>query len=158
MRAINETLWDETEGCYFSRDRVAGTLLKDDTAATFVPLFGQAVPRDRAERVIQRLVDPKRYWPQGGYPVPTTAMDSPWFNAKNYWLGPSWINGDWMVLHGLRSYGREDLAQALKQTVLDLVGREGYREYYNALTGEGYGTDSFGWTSALTIDLVDEKG
>jgi hypothetical protein len=157
MRAVNDTLWDDEAGCYFSRDRVAGKLLKDDTAATFIPLFGQAAPQDRAERVIQRLVDPKRYWPDGGYPVPTTALDSPWFNPENYWLGPTWINVDWMVLHGLRYYGRADLAAAIRRTVLGLVASAGYREYFNPLTGEGYGTDSFGWTSALTIDLIQDE-
>lgn len=155
MRAINEILWDESEGCYFSRNRITGKLLADDTAAAFIPLFGQAAPRDRAERVIQRLLDPKRFWPQGGYPVPTTAISSPWFNPENYWLGPTWINVDWMILHGLGWYDRKDLAADLRRTVLSLVTSAGYREYYNPFTGEGYGTDSFGWTSALTIDLVD---
>ncbi|HEX6507970.1 MAG TPA: trehalase family glycosidase [Chloroflexota bacterium] len=154
MRAINDTLWDEAEGCYFSRDRVAGELLKDDTVATFIPLFGQVAPRDRVERIIQRLLDPKRYWPQGGYPVPSTALDSPWFNPENYWLGPTWVNVDWMILQGLRLSGRADLADQLRGTVLDLVASAGYREYFNPLTGEGYGTDSFGWTAALVIDLL----
>jgi neutral trehalase len=157
-RAVNDVLWDDTEGCYFSRDRVVGELLRDDTCATFIPLFGQLVPQDRAVRVIQRLVDPEKYWPKDGYPVPTTAMNSPWFNRENYWLGPVWINTDWMILHGLASYGRPDLADIIRHAVLSLVSGAGYREYYDAFTGEGYGTDSFGWTSALTIDLTAERG
>jgi neutral trehalase len=154
MRAINGTLWDESEGCYFSRDRVAGELLRDDTVATFIPLFGQVAPQDRAERLIGRLTNPAKYWPQDGFPVPTTAMDSPWFNRENYWLGPVWINTNWMILHGLAFYGRTDLAENLRQAILSLVAANGYREYHDPYTGQGYGTDSFGWTSALTIDLT----
>jgi neutral trehalase len=156
--AINRTLWDSEEGCYFSRDRVAGELLKDDSVATFIPLFGGVAPADRADKLINRLTDPSRYWPPNGYPTPTTAMDSSWFNAENYWLGPVWVNTNWMVLRGLQKYGKIDLAETMRAKTLKLVDNQGYREYYNPFTGEGYGTDSFGWTAALTIDLVESPG
>jgi hypothetical protein len=58
-------------------------------------------------------------------------------------------------MHGLEQYGRTDLQESLARQTLDLVERSGYREYFNPLTGEGYGTDSFSWTAALTIDLVE---
>jgi hypothetical protein len=31
-----------------------------------------------------------------------------------------------------------------------------YREYFNPLTGKGYGTQSSSWTAALTNDLVEQ--
>lgn len=156
-RAINDTCWDERDGTYYSFDRVAGRLLKDDTIAGFHTLYGEAATDERAERLIhEHLLDPEAYWPDGGYPIPTTAMNSPWFNPENYWLGPVWVNTNWMVLHGLRTYGREELAESISHITLELVEKSGYREYYNPMTGEGYGTNSFGWTSALTIDLIRE--
>ena len=100
------------------------------------------------------LLDAREYWPDGGSPVPTTSADSSWFNPENYWLGPVWVNTNWMVLHGLREYGRDDLADTVRDRTLALVAGSGYREYFNPFSGEGYGTDSFGWTSALTIDLI----
>jgi neutral trehalase len=158
LAAINSTLWDEADKCYFSRDRVAGMLLKDDSIATFIPLFGEVPPGDRAEVLVGRLTDVKKYWPRAGHPIPTTAMDSSWFNAQNYWLGPVWVNTNWMVLRGLQKYARADLADSLRTTTLNLVEGQGFREYYDPFTGEGYGTDSFGWTAALTIDLVETSG
>lgn len=154
-RAINDKLWDDGDGTYYSYDRVAGRLLHDDTIGGFHTLYGRVAPADRAQRLIDgRLLDRKRYWPEGGYPVPTTSMDSPYFTPENYWLGPVWVNTNWMVMHGLEQYGRSDLAAEVRRTTVELVRRAGYREYYNTRTGEGYGTDSFSWTAALTIDLL----
>jgi neutral trehalase len=156
-RAINDRLWDEQDRLYYSYDRVAGELLKDDTLAGFLTLYGRVAPEDRAGILIQEhLLDERRFCPGGGYPVPTTAMSSPYFNPENYWLGPVWVNTNWMILHGLRAYGRRDLSDDLKVKTLQLVEQSGYREYFNPTTGEGYGTESFSWTSALTIDLVEE--
>lgn len=107
---------------------------------------------------MERLTDAKKYWPEGGNPIPTTAMDSSWFNAQNYWLGPVWVNTNWMTLRGLQHLGRGDLAETIRETTLKLVQNQGYREYYDPFTGDGYGTDSFGWTAALTIDLVESAG
>ena len=152
---INERLWDEAAGTYYSFDRVAGRLLEVDTLASFHTLYGQVATPERAERLIEkRLLDPNRYWPDG-YPVATTAMDSPWFNPENYWLGPTWANTNWMIARGLDSYGHRDLAARLREKSLDLVHKSGYREYFNPQTGEGYGTDSFSWTAALAIDMVE---
>jgi neutral trehalase len=153
--AVNKKLWDESDGTYYSWDRVADHALKDDTIAAFHTLYGGIATPERAKRMVQEhLLDPDGFWPSGGYPVPTTAMSSPWFNPENYWLGPTWVNTNWMVLRGLESYGYEDLAHTIRDQTLDLVRKGGYREYYNPRTGEGYGTDSFSWTSALTIDLA----
>jgi neutral trehalase len=153
--AINSRLWDDQAGTYWSYDRVAKQLLKDDTIAAFLTLYGGVATEDRARRLIdEHLLAPKAYWPVAGYPVPTTAIDSPWFNAENNWLGPVWVNTNWMTMHGLTRYGRSELAGTIRDTTLSLVQRFGYREYYNTLTGEGYGTDSFSWTAALTIDLL----
>jgi mannosylglycerate hydrolase len=155
-KGINTQLWDEEDGLYYEYDRVAGRLLKDNTIAGFHTLFGGVATPERARRMIeQHMLSAQEFWPHGGYPLPTTAINSPWFNAENYWLGPVWVNTNWMVLRGLPEYGRQDLATTLRDKTLELVARGGYREYFNPFTGEGYGTDSFSWTSALTIDLVE---
>ncbi len=155
VAAINDLLWDGDAGAYFSYDRVAGKPLMDDTIAAFHTLYGGVAPPDRAQRLIeQHLLNPEEYLPRSGFNVPTTALNSPWFNPENYWLGPVWVNTNWMILHGLEEYGRADLAEQLRSTTLGLIQRAGFREYFNPLSGEGYGTDSFGWTAALSLDLL----
>ena len=156
--AIEHRLWDDHASNYFSYDRVAGQLLKDDTIAGFHTLFGGAASPDRARRLVdEHLLSPAEYWPAVGFAVPTTALNSSWFNAENYWLGPVWVNTNWMVSCGLVDYDRPDLAAEVDAMTLDLVRRSGFREYFNPSTGEGYGTNSFSWTAALTIDLVERR-
>jgi hypothetical protein len=153
--AINENLWDQDRDIYFSRDRVTGSLLRDDTLAGFITLFGGVATSERAERMItSRLLSEEEYWPRDGFPVPTTSMRSTWFNPQNYWLGPVWVNTNWMLARGLSRYGHGQRAAIIRERTLDLVSTSGYREYYHPRTGEGFGTDSFSWTAALTIDLV----
>lgn len=155
--AINQKLWHEGDGTYYSYDRVSGKLLRDATIAAFHALFGRVAPQERAERLVSNhLVNPGEFRPEGGIPIPTTATDSPWYNPENYWLGPVWVNTNWMVLRGLRAYGYADLADSIRSGTLALVARSGFREYFHPLTGEGFGTNSFSWTAALAIDLLSE--
>lgn len=155
VSAIEHHLWDEQDGTYYSFDRVAGELLRDDTIGAFHTLYGRVAAQDRAVTLIDRhLLNPSEYKPANGFSVPTTALDSSWFNPENYWLGPVWINTNWMVMHGLAAYGRKDLANSLRENSVGLVSERGFREYFNPLSGEGYGTGDFSWSAALTIDLL----
>lgn len=154
-QAINAVCWDEADGTYYDFDRVAGHLLRDRTIAGLHALYGQIAPAERAERLIAgHLLPGQTYCAPEHRLVPTTACDSPWFNPENYWLGPVWVNTNWMIVQGLKAYGHDELAETLKTRTLELVAGSGYREYYNPFSGEGYGTDSFSWTAALTIDLL----
>ncbi|HZU14813.1 MAG TPA: trehalase family glycosidase [Chloroflexota bacterium] len=151
--AINSQLWDADRGMYLSRDRVADRLLTDATIEGFMALYGNVAPEDRVRILVDvHLTNPRQFWP--AFPVPTTALDSPSFNPQNYWLGPVWVNTNWMIIRGLVDTGRTDRAAQLTADTLELVRRSGYREYYNPYDGAGYGTDNFSWTAALTVDLV----
>ena len=78
------------------------------------------------------------------------------FDSKNYWRGPVWINVNWMLSQGMRSYGYREKSDAMKKDMIQLPVRFGFHEYFDSITGQGYGSDGFGWTSALFIDLVYE--
>lgn len=157
--AINDLCWDETDGTYFDVDRVMGEQIKIGTISGLATLYGEAATDDRARRVVDvHLRNPRFFWPPDGFPVPTTSLDSPWFNPQNYWLGPVWVGVNWMLAAGLSSYDRSNLGATLATRTLDLVRRSGFREYFNPYSGAGYGTDDFSWAAALTIDLVAEIG
>jgi neutral trehalase len=129
--------------------------LPDDTIAGAITLYGGVPSVERARQMMDaNILSPQKFWPEGGFPVPTTALDSPWFNPQNYWLGPVWVNTNWMALHGLQDYGFGRESSVVRDKTLELVRRSGFREYFNPVTGEGYGTDSFSWSAALTIDLL----
>jgi neutral trehalase len=156
---INRKLWHDDDGTYYSFDRVAGHLLRDDTIGAFHTLYGGVTPEERAHHLVEtHLLSEREFWPEGGTPVPTTAMNSPWYNPENYWLGPVWVNTNWMVVHGLRTYGYDIQAGTIASGTLDLIASAGFREYFHPKTGEGFGTDNFSWSAALTIDLLSEAG
>ncbi|GAC1462551.1 MAG: trehalase family glycosidase [Chloroflexota bacterium] len=155
-QAINDKLWDGDAATYYSYDRIAGRLLKVDTIAGMHALWGRVAPADRAEQMIDSWLTSDRFWPDDGYPIPTTSMDSAAFNPENYWLGPVWVNTNWMIADGLREYGFGDRATHLEAQTVELIRRSGFREYYHPRTGEGFGTDSFSWSAALALDMVSQ--
>lgn len=63
-----------------------------------------------------------------------------------------------MIYLGLLKYGHTDAAGRIKQGILELVTNHGFREYYDAYTGQGLGGKSFSWTAALVMDLIKNTG
>jgi hypothetical protein len=145
-------LWDDYAEEYFSRDFISHRLLKESSVAAFLPLYAGSIPKNRAEKIVKLLENERRFGPS--YPVPSAPLDSPWFQPRRYWQGPTWINTNWLIIDGLERYGFKDHAAALRESSLELVQRAGFREYFNPLDGSGAGADNFSWTAALTIDLL----
>ncbi len=154
IAAIDEHLWDDATGQYYSRDAVTGRLLTLPTVATFLPLWA-GVASDRAIRLVGHLADDSGYWPR--YPVPSVPTDGRHFDAQRYWKGPTWVNMNWAIIQGLRTSGAADVADELRSRTLDLTDRFGFAEYFSPLTGEALGAQRFSWTAALVLDLLREE-
>lgn len=130
--------------------------LRTLTVTALFPLILPSIPKEQARRLVERhLKDPKAFW--APYPVPSVSMDEPSFAPDMDWLiwrGPTWINTNWFLVKGLRQHGYHEEADAIVEKSLALVEREGFREFYNPLTGKGMGAHNFGWTT-LVVDMVD---
>jgi hypothetical protein len=150
-----DQLWDDYAQEYFSRDFVSHRLLKESSIATFMPLYAGCISKDRAKTIVHLLENEHRFGPS--YPVPSAPLDSPWFEPHHYWAGPTWVNTNWLIIDGLRRYGFDDHAAALRDSTLELVQQAGFYEYFSPLDGSGAGTLDFSWTAALTIDLLHRK-
>jgi glycogen debranching enzyme len=74
------------------------------------------------------------------------------FSPVRFWRGPTWINIDWFLMHGLRRYGFHERAERLRQTIINLCRNEGFREYFDPKYAQGHGSVFFSWTAALLID------
>jgi hypothetical protein len=46
---------------------------------------------------------------------------------------------------------------AILLSSLGLVAESGFHEYFDPFGGEGFGTDGFGWTAALTLDFIERQ-
>lgn len=147
-----EELWDPYTEQYYSRDFITHRLLKQPSVATLLPLYAGTISEERAKLLVKMLENEHIFGT--AYPIPSTPRNSTWFDPICYWQGPSWVNTNWLIIDGLERYGFKEHAAALRDSTLEMVGKSGYFEYFNPLTGDGLGTDNFSWTAALIIDLL----
>ncbi len=152
---VFDQLWDEYSGQYYSRDFITHRLLKIPTVSTLLPLYAGHISKARAAQLVRLLEQEHGFGP--AYPVPSVPIDSPWFRSKLYWQGPTWVNMNWLIIQGLRRYGYNAHADVLTESSLEMVGRSGAYEYFDALTGEPAGATEFSWTAALIIDLLKSQ-
>lgn len=147
-----EQLWDEYDTQYYSRDFITHKLLKEPSVASLLPLYAGSISQERASALVKSLENDEQYGPV--FPLPSTAVNSKWFQPMRYWQGPTWLNINWLVIDGLKRYGFEAHAAALQDLSLELVEKSGFSEYYDPITGEPLGTDNFSWTAALALDML----
>jgi neutral trehalase len=150
-----ESLWDDKFGVYFSRDFATHSLLHEPTVAGLMPLYAGTIPKDRAERLVQLLMNHHAFGLK--FSIPSVPRSTRGFDAQRYWQGPIWINMNWMIIDGLKRYGFNEEAEKLTQKTLSLLDDHDIWEYYNPLTGQGLGSHGFTWTAALGLDLIKNQ-
>lgn len=132
MRAlINETFWCEQEGLYVNR-YVSGQWASSIGATSFYPLLAGAV--DSAEKlscIVNNLTDVKRFW--GDYVIPTLSSDNKEYGRaskpdNNGKRTPAYLEYrgsivpyvNFIVYHGLKRYGLDELAGEFAKKSADL--------------------------------------
>jgi Glycosyl hydrolase family 63 C-terminal domain len=154
--AILDELWDAENGHMSALDVGLGERSVEDTIVSFAPLLDPDLPGDVVAAIVTDLRSASFHSDRpGGFIVPSFDLRSADFDERRYWRGPIWINTNWLVWHGLRQHGHEDLAEEVAASSLRLVARSGFHEYFDPFDGRGFGTDRFGWTAALTLDLIE---
>lgn len=139
------------DGIFYSTYGKDYKKIKVKTWAIFAPLFAQILSQKEAEKLINyHLLNKKEFWTK--FPVPTTSLDEPSFDPKGFWRGPTWIGTNWFIYKGLVNYGFTEVAEEIKKSSVALIQKSGFREYFNPLTGEGYGAKNFTW-GGLVIDM-----
>jgi hypothetical protein len=157
-QAIQNRMWSPERKQFDSLDLVSGQHLSTATAASFMPLFAVAASQEQAGLLYQRLNSVSFCALNQGncFTIPNYDMARDDFDSKNYWRGPVWININWMLSQGLRSYGYKEKSESMKKDLIQLPVRFGFYEYFDSISGKGYGSNAFSWTSALFIDLIYE--
>lgn len=124
--------------------------IREESTAQFMLLFGECVDRATAARLVDRLLSSGFSTP---YVVSTTPTNSPRFDPTSYWRGNVWLSVNWLIVEGLKKYGYTAEAQAIQKNSLDLVEQHGFYEYFNPLSGQGYGPDQQSW-STIVLDFA----
>lgn len=147
-----EQLWDPYTEMYYPRDFVTHRLLKEPSIASLLPLYAGCITKERAAILVKMIENEHLFGP--AYPIPSVPLNSPWFDPGRYWQGPTWFNTNWLIIDGLRRYGYHHHAEALTESMLELIKEHGCYEYFNPLDGQPLGAANFAWTAALTVDLI----
>lgn len=147
---MRDRLWDEELGTFVSRDCVNDRTLRVNSIAGLVGVFGD-VPTDRQfDRLRENMRENFL-----GYEYACPSSVGPEMDLDRYWRGPAWMNVNWLLEDGFHRYGATDLADRLVSDSLELLEREGFREYFNPGTGAGRGSDRFSWSAALYLEWCD---
>lgn len=152
--------WNEARGLYLDYDVRAAASIPVNTCATFTPLYAGLASRTQASRLLAEHWDnPLEYAPgaDSRYRVPSTAKNEPDYAPRRYWCGPVWMMTNWLAYHGLRRYGMDAPATALRAQSLELLQGAGLREYYDPRDGSGLGGVDFAWTAGLALEILNDK-
>jgi glycogen debranching enzyme len=102
FRRFNEAFWDEESGFYaFCLDGEKNKVLSVASNPGHC-LWSGIVPRDRAERVVKRLMAPDMW---SGWGIRTLSAKHPAFNPHSYQNGSIWPHDNGLIALGFRRYG-----------------------------------------------------
>ncbi|MFH9062780.1 MGH1-like glycoside hydrolase domain-containing protein [Streptomyces coeruleorubidus] len=155
--ALVERLWEPSAGMFLCRDVRAGELIPERGVSGLVPLLLPNLPRDLAATLVGTVCGP--HFGLGGTTrlVPSYDLLGDAFDPHRYWRGPAWFNTNWLLERGLRLYGERGRADALRRGILHTAGASDFAEYVDPHTGQACGATGFGWTAALTLDLLHDR-
>lgn len=148
-----EIMWDAEAGLF--RPLHNGQPITVRTPFSLFPLITGQLPRAIADRLVKHLTDPRSFWSR--YPVPTVALDDPFFDPLQMWRGPTWVNVNYLLIEGLFRSGYAEIARELRHRTLALIAAHSdIYEYYHPLSGERppRAAPLFGWSAAVFIDLA----
>lgn len=141
--------------------------IKEDTIASFMPLYAGITHDELLQELLTKLTDPTQYWPS--FPVPSTSLASPKFDLARYWRGPSWPITNLFLIDGLHDLptvpGTEKAKRVILDKTLQMIQKKGFFEYYDPLVGFDeiedksvtLGFGSFSWTAAIFIYLFNRR-
>ncbi|MBM4160475.1 MAG: T9SS type A sorting domain-containing protein [Ignavibacteria bacterium] len=123
---INRYMWDPLTEFYYHVDKSnhdfsfrTSNDLKRMEIIGFLPLWAGVASNEQANRVLQKLSDPAKFWRRFG--VPTLSASDSYYNPMGYWNGPIWVQWQYLIFRGLLRYGYVNEARQLVEKVLDTV-------------------------------------
>jgi glycogen debranching enzyme len=147
-------LWDRAANRFHAYDVRNAQLVPKDTISALMPLLDPDLPDEQVDAIVTELDSPHYAPPGDAFLVPSYDLGSADFNPRRYWRGPVWLNTDWLLWRGLSQHGSPPVTAQIASSMLRLVERSGWREYFDPFTGTGYGSHDFSWSAALLLDLL----
>ncbi|MEO1313870.1 MAG: hypothetical protein AAFV27_08355, partial [Pseudomonadota bacterium] len=139
-----EHLWNPEIAAYDAYDVGTQTFSGGVSNAAFLCWYG-GLDDDRMRAQVTRV------WDAARYPVPSLDTQSPKFDAKRYWRGPTWAIMNAIIAVGMRDRGLLEEAARLRADTAALIARHGFAEYFDPITGTAAGGGTFTWTAAVWL-------
>lgn len=151
IRNINSLLWNDELKCYTDVNRFDGKPSEVLSPASFMPLFIEIASDDRAACLARYAGDKNKFFPG----MPTVSYDNKEY-SQDYWRGNTWLNVAYFAAKGLKNYGFDDTADAIKATILDWVYSDSdcVHENYEAKTGKGLYCPYFSWSCVFVMEFI----
>ncbi len=158
VESLLEIMYDPDDEAFYDVYGPDNRKIKILTPTIFYPLIIQKIGKGVGKKVMERhFYESKEFDVE--YPVPSLAKNHPSFNPKNsiyLWRGPTWIVNNWFLHKYLIDTQHRKKAKTLLQSMIKLVEKSGFREYYNPFTGEGYGAENFTW-GGLVLEMMQNE-
>ncbi|MEM6396031.1 MAG: trehalase family glycosidase [Bacteroidota bacterium] len=161
QKAFQEKLWNDKLGIFTPYDQRAKKQINFLEIGGIASLYAKVATQQQAEKIESYLTKLHLLKYQL---TPSFDPASPLFDSARYWRGPIWPQMNWMIYHGLMAYGFDQTAGLVKESLIGLIKKLGFYEYFEAQQAilpqlkTGYGGNNFSWTAACLIDLVISKG
>ncbi len=179
--AINEHLYDEKDGMYYSADlnlrKIDPNVLLHSGAprhystliqrlgcwSSFLPLWAGIPDKEQAERMVkENLLDEKAFWSK--YGVRSLSKYEKMYRLvgtgnPSSWQGGVWILSNYFVFKGLLRYGYIKEGEGLAKATLELLNNDflsngAFHEYYDGDTGKGLFNKGFSSWNLLAFNMM----
>jgi hypothetical protein len=143
--AMDELLWDDSQGMYVDRPVVGGgDSHRVPTLDGILAALG-SVRRDRALACLDQLRDPTRFAAPWG--LRYLPAGDPRYLPDAYWRGPAWPPLEFLAVQACRRWSEGDLADQIADRGRRAIVRSGWSEYWNPETGAGRGARPQTWAA-----------
>ena len=156
--AIQTKMYDSQDAAFWDLRAPDDQPLKTLTPTIFFPIILPTTTHDQARAILDKHFHNEQEFATT-YPLPSVAVNDPSFDpaaSKFLWRGPTWMLYNWYIYQALFHNGFEAEAETLRSSTLMLIGKSGFREYYNPMSGEGGGAQHFTW-SGLVLDMLTQS-
>ena len=136
-------IWNAEEAYFDARNTRTHEFSKSLTNASFLNWYAG----HHSEEMLLKLRDQISMVPYG---VASYDPRSSKFDRERYWRGPSWAVVNFLIGKGLEEMNHPEGAE-LRGRTREMILKGGFSEYFDPITGEPKGGQSFTWTAVVWL-------
>ena len=136
-------IWNEDEGYFDARDTRTQEFSGSLTNASFLNWYA-------GHHSGEMLLKLKNQLSSIPYGVASHDPGSSKFDRGRYWRGPTWAIVNFLIGKGLEEMGHPEGAE-LRRRTREMMLKGGFSEYFDPITGEPKGGQSFTWTAVVWL-------